>query len=101
MSDLETVDKGIDAVRNGALMLWLSEKKDLLDRIDDGVEYFKSKYGLSPNVCIINPADAQISDEETLEASGDLFVSTAKWCLKGHCLIGIISSTDSVWGVGF
>lgn len=95
------LERQIGEVEKEALMMWVSKQKKLMDRIDEGVKYFESKYGLSPNVCIVNPDDAQIGIGETLESSGDLFIATAKWCLKGHCLIGIITSKDSVWGVGF
>ena len=82
-----------------SLMMWLNDKKKLRDNIDDGIEYFESKYGLKPNVCIIHPDDAEINKTSEVEVIKDLLVATTPWCLKGHCLIGIISSTDSVWGV--
>lgn len=92
-------NKAVSELENGALMMWLVQHKDLMDGIEDGVEYFKSKYGLTPNVCIIHPDDADINETAEIEVIKDLMVATAPWCLKGHCLIGIISSKDSVWGV--
>ena len=92
-------EKQVSEAENGALMLWLSTEKKLVNRIDSGVEYFKSKYGLTPNVCIVHPDDAQLSPTETVEMAKDLLIATAPWCLRQHCLIGVVSSNDCVWGV--
>ena len=91
----------LDDLNNGALMLWLMKHEDLQESVEAGREYFESKYGLRPNVCIINPADAVVTPDDTMYAIGDMLVATASWCLKGHALIGLASSADSGWGVSF
>jgi len=68
-------------------MLWFDNdpKTALTAKIERAVDYYRKKYGRSPNLCLINPG---MVEKETPE-KGEITVRAYRPVLPGHLWIGI------------
>jgi hypothetical protein len=68
-------------------MLWFDNSTSTLNvKIQKAMEYYKKKYGRTPDLCLINPV--MITDDKPLEVQG-LTVRAYRPVLPGHIWIGI------------
>lgn len=56
----------------------------LEDKISRAAEYYARKYGKTPNVCFVNPAQ-----QGTLEKAGEIAVRTNRSILPNHLWLGV------------
>ena len=68
-------------------MLWFDNdpKTALAAKIERAVDYYRKKYGQSPNLCLINPS---MVEKDTPE-KGEITVRPYRPVLPGHLWIGI------------
>ena len=67
-------------------MMWFDNdpKTALTAKISRAAEYYKTKYGKAPNLCLVNPK----SMPEALSKSGSISIRTMDMVLPGHLWIG-------------
>jgi len=67
-------------------MLWFDNnpKTDIATKILDGVSYYKKKYGLNPDMCVINP---NMHGPEGITVK-NIEIRTNNTILPNHFLIG-------------
>jgi hypothetical protein len=67
-------------------MMWFDNdpKTTLADKVQRAAEYYKSKYGLTANICMVNP---NMMPEEAHE--GRITVRPLRFVLPGHLWIGV------------
>jgi hypothetical protein len=68
-------------------MMWFDNdpKTSLKDKVTLAAEYYRSKYGRSPDTCLVNPG---MLPETAIEA-GKIQVRAMKTVLPGHLWIGV------------
>lgn len=75
-------------------MLWFdnSSKTTLEQKIAKAVEYYKKKYGRSPELCLVHPS--MVANDDL--TSVDHLITVRPWrpVLPGHMWIGIEDSTN-------
>lgn len=64
-------------------MLWFDKSGSLEERIQRAARYYERKYGISPNLCFVNPAEAGSG-----ERCGQVLVKPDKCILLNHLWIG-------------
>ena len=73
-------------------MLWFDNdpKKSLDIKIEQAVDYYRHKYGRSPDLCLVNPGNLLKSGEqpETSQA-GRVMIRPFRSVLPGHLWIGV------------
>ena len=74
-------------------MLWFdnSPKKGLAQKIAEAVQYYRTKYGHTPNLCMVNPS----MQGETVELDG-VMVKSYRPVLPGYLWIGIAEASKHV-----
>lgn len=68
-------------------MLWYDNdpKTDLIAKIQAAAEYYRNKYGLSPNLCLVPPSML----EKTPPDGGKMTIRPFRSVLPGHLWIGM------------
>jgi hypothetical protein len=68
-------------------MLWFDNdpKATLVQKIDRAAEYYRTKYGCTPDLCLVNPA--MLTD--TLCETGRIHVRSLKSIMPNHLWIGV------------
>jgi hypothetical protein len=68
-------------------MMWFDNdpKTDLTEKISRAAEYYRSKYGRNPDVCLVNPA---VYDKSKMQ-TGKILVRPLRTVLPGHLWIGV------------
>jgi hypothetical protein len=68
-------------------MLWFDNdtKADLPAKIQRAADYYKSKYGRSPNLCFVHPSMAP----ETMNQAAGLELRTSRSVMPNHLWMGI------------
>lgn len=68
-------------------MMWFDNdpKTDLTAKIERAAEFYKSKYGRIPTLCLVNPK----SLTEGMSISGNIAVRSQTMVLPGHLWIGL------------
>jgi hypothetical protein len=68
-------------------MMWFDNdpKTTLSVKIERAAEYYRKKYGHSPNLCMINPR----SMPENVGMSGKITIRSQRMVLPGHLWIGL------------
>lgn len=69
-------------------MLWFDgdHEKELELRIGQAAQYYRTKYGRTPNLCLIHPETMQ---ERTLTETGGLQIETSSAVLPDHFWLGV------------
>ena len=75
-------------------MLWFDNdpKTTLLTKVHQAAEYYRSKYGRMPDMCLVNPsmlAEAQLQD-------GKITIKPLRSVLPGHLWIGVDEKAPEV-----
>ena len=66
-------------------MLWYDDtKKELSEKVARAVEYYRSKYGVAPTLCFVNP-----SMLKQAEMVGSVQVRPARTVLANHFWVGV------------
>ena len=67
-------------------MMWFDNdpKTALAAKITRAAEYYRTKYGKNPTLCLVNPK----SMTESISQSGNISVQTMDMVLPGHLWIG-------------
>jgi hypothetical protein len=68
-------------------MMWFDNdpKTGLVAKIERAAEYYRTKYGRIPNLCMINPK----SMPEEMPVTGNITVRSQRTILPGHLWIGL------------
>ncbi len=67
-------------------MLWFDDSKTTLgNKITKAIAYYKNKYGLTPNLCLVNP---KMLENQQLDIEG-LNIRPYRPVLPGHIWIGV------------
>ncbi len=68
-------------------MMWFDNdpKTALTAKIERAAEFYRSKYGRIPNLCLVNPK----SMTEDISMSGNIAVRSQTMVLPGHLWIGL------------
>jgi hypothetical protein len=68
-------------------MLWYDgdSRKDLAEKVARAAEHYRAKYGVSPNLCFVNPA--QLPDGPASTAG--VQVRPARTVLRNHFWLGV------------
>jgi hypothetical protein len=68
-------------------MMWFDNdpKTPLIDKVARAAEYYRSKYGHTPEICLVNPG--MIS--EPMAQSGRIQIRPMRTVLPGHLWIGV------------
>lgn len=68
-------------------MLWYDNdpKTDLIAKIKAASEYYRNKYGLSPNLCLVHPSML----DKTSPDGGKMTIRPFRSVLPGHLWIGM------------
>jgi hypothetical protein len=68
-------------------MLWFDNdpKATLTEKVERAAEYYRTKYGCSPDLCMVNPG---MLPEQQLQA-GKIMVRPLRTILPGHLWIGV------------
>jgi hypothetical protein len=74
-------------VKMNSGMLWFDNdpKTDLSMKIRKAADYYRQKYGTTPDLCLVNPS---VLNEEMIE-EGKIIVRTYPPVLPGHLWIGL------------
>jgi hypothetical protein len=74
-------------------MLWFDNdpKKGLAKKIAEAVQYYRTKYGQTPNLCMVNPSALG----EEVEFDG-VVVKSYRPILTGHLWIGIAEASKRI-----
>lgn len=69
-------------------MLWFDgdREKELEMRIGQAARYYRTKYGRTPNMCLIHP---KTMSENTLSETGGLQIQTSSAVLPDHFWLGV------------
>jgi hypothetical protein len=69
-------------------MLWFDgdHEKELEQRIGQAARYYRTKYGRTPNMCLIHPKTMR---ESTLSEAGGLQIQTSSAVLPDHFWLGV------------
>ena len=66
-------------------MLWYDDtKKELSEKVARAVEYYKTKYGVAPTLCFVNPSMLRQA-----EVMGSVQVRPARTVLANHLWLGV------------
>ncbi len=66
-------------------MLWYDDtKKELSEKVARAVEYYKTKYGVAPTLCFVNPSMLRQA-----ELMGSVQVRPARTVLANHFWVGV------------
>jgi hypothetical protein len=66
-------------------MLWYDDtKKELSEKVARAVEYYKTKYGVAPTLCFVNPSMLRQA-----EVMGSVQVRPARTVLANHLWVGV------------
>jgi len=67
-------------------MLWLDDdkKRPFTEKVQRAAQYYREKYGLTPNICLVNPN--QLAEEQCV---GGIAVKPARNVLMHHFFIGV------------
>lgn len=73
-------------------MLWFDNdpKTDLPAKISRAVNYYKTKYGQSPNLCFVHPSMAK----GTLPANNGVELRSSKAVLPNHFWLGVRAASN-------
>jgi hypothetical protein len=68
-------------------MLWYDNdaRQNLAQKVARAAEHYRAKYGLTPNLCFVNPALLPHGPE----AAGDVQVRPARTVLPNHFWLGV------------
>lgn len=68
-------------------MMWFDNdpKTTLITKIERAADYYRSKYGHTPNICMVNPK----SMPEILPETGNISLRAQRMVLPGHLWIGL------------
>ena len=72
--------------------MWFNDnpKTPLATKVSEAAEYYRTKYGQSPDLCLVNPATyAQISKEPDEGKVGKVAIRSLRSILPGHLWIGV------------
>lgn len=72
-------------------MLWFDNdpRTSLLVKIERAADYYRQKYGLTPDLCLVHPATLDVAPLDVAECrAGKVFVRPNRAILKGHLWIG-------------
>lgn len=74
-------------------MLWFDNdpKKDLTKKIAEAVRYYRTKYGQTPNLCMVNPS--ALGEEVKFDG---VMVKSYRPVLPGHLWIGIAEASRRI-----
>ena len=82
-------------------MLWFDNdpKKSLNLKIQQAVDYYRNKYGCSPNLCLVNPGNLVKSNQPSETSSlGSVMIRPFRSVLPGHLWIGMEDKNTAVAG---
>lgn len=68
-------------------MMWFNDnpKTPLTTKVLEAAEYYRTKYGQAPNLCLVNPA--MLAEPQVQE--GKVIVRALRTILPGHLWIGV------------
>lgn len=68
-------------------MMWFDDnpKTPLSAKVHQAVEHYRTKYGKTPDLCLVNPA--MLAENQTQE--GKVMIRTLRSILPGHLWIGV------------
>jgi hypothetical protein len=68
-------------------MMWFDNdpKTALTDKVTRAAEYYKSKYGHAPDICLVNPGMMS----EPMTQTGRIQIRPMRTVLPGHLWIGV------------
>jgi hypothetical protein len=72
-------------------MLWFDNdpRTALKSKIERAADYYRQKYGLNPDLCMVNPSMLAEPRSESIEArSGKVAIRSNRAILPGHLWIG-------------
>lgn len=72
-------------------MLWFNNdpKSSLMDKIRGATEYYRQKYGATPNLCYVHPS--QVGSWERIDG---VDIRPSRSVLPNHFWVGVSSDTD-------
>jgi hypothetical protein len=73
-------------------MMWFNDnpKTPLATKVLEAAEYYRTKYGQSPDLCLVNPAMYEQAGKEPLEGkTGKVVIRSLRSILPGHLWIGV------------
>ncbi|MCS7010089.1 MAG: hypothetical protein N2049_10770 [Anaerolineales bacterium] len=72
-------------------MLWFdNEKIPLTVKVERAAEYYRRKYGLTPDLCLVHPSMLQGTQAEVIQSRlGQVTVRPYRSILPGHLWIGV------------
>ena len=73
-------------------MLWFDNdpKTTLEVKIQQAADYYRHKYGRTPDLCLVNPGIlAKTSDQSGASQSGRILIRPLRSILPGHLWIGV------------
>jgi hypothetical protein len=72
-------------------MLWFDNdiKADLPTKIQRAADYYKNKYGRTPNLCFVHPSMVVSPEKQT----GEVELRTSRSVLPNHLWLGISTKT--------
>lgn len=68
-------------------MMWFNDspKTPLATKVAEAAEYYRTKYGQTPNLCLVHPS---IYEQVKLEDGPTITIRSARYILPGHMWIG-------------
>lgn len=80
-------------------MLWLDDdsNREIQARLERAADYYRDKYGSTPNVCYIHPRTAGEGMPATV---GQMEVATDELVLPGHFWLGVLEPVQEVQPAG-